>query len=97
MVCAGREGRFALEDALCAGVMVRALERAGAASGLHDGAVAARALAEEWGGDLPEALGRTAAARRLEEIGRGEDVAFCAQVNRTAVVPRFRDRKIVAE
>jgi 2-phosphosulfolactate phosphatase len=97
IVCAGREGRFALEDAVCAGAMVRGLAEAGASLELNDGAMAARSLAGRHMRDLHVVLERTAAGRHLESIGRGEDLAFCATVDRTDIVPRFRDRKITLE
>jgi 2-phosphosulfolactate phosphatase len=97
IVCAGREGRFALEDAVCAGAMVRGMEAAGVALELNDGALAARALAARHMRDLERMLELTAAGRHLVEVGRGEDLAFCAAVDRTDVIPRFRDRKITLE
>lgn len=97
LVCAGREGRFALEDALCAGAIVRGLEDADARVEGNDGATAAASLAARHLPKLPKALAKTAAGRRLAEIGRGDDVVFCATVDRTDVVPRFRDRKLTLE
>jgi 2-phosphosulfolactate phosphatase len=97
IVCAGREGRFALEDVVCAGAVVRGLKDAGADLELNDAAMAARSLAGRHMRDLAWMLERTAAGRHLESIGRGEDLAFCAKVDRTDVVPRFRDRKITLE
>lgn len=97
LVCAGREGRFALEDAVLAGAVVRGLKEAGVALELNDAAVAAGELAAEHAGDLQRMLELTAAGRHLVEVGRGEDLAFCASVDRTDVVPRFSDRKITLE
>jgi 2-phosphosulfolactate phosphatase len=97
IVCAGREGRYALEDALCAGALVQELERSGAALELNDGARAARSMAVALDGGWMGAIRETAAARRLMEIGRAEDVEFCTRLNRTSVVPRFRDRTLTAE
>lgn len=96
IVCAGREGRFGLDDALCAGALIRAVERAGVEPTLNDAGRAARTLI---GGQEPDAalLRDTAAAHHLRSIGLGDDVDFCARVNRTELVPRFRDRKITAE
>lgn len=96
LVCAGREGGFAFEDAVCAGALVRGVESAVGDVTLNDAATAARKLA---GGkrDLTRMMEATAAGRRLEEIGRGDDLAFCAQVDRTDVVPRLRDRKLTVE
>lgn len=95
IVCSGREGRFALEDALCAGALVRALGPADAEP--NDAAVAAAALAERHMDDLVDAMTSTAAGRRLAQIGLDADVEFCARLDRTTVVPRFRDRKITLE
>ncbi len=96
LVCAGREGRFAVEDALCAGSIVRALEERGMVLELNDGAVAARTLAGRED-RFTQMIEESAAGERLAEIGRAEDLAFCAQVDRTDVLPRLRDRKITVE
>ena len=96
VVCAGRDGRFGLDDALCAGALIRALERLGPAPVLNDAAAAARRLVDGRR-SVPRVLAETAAGAYLAGIGRAEDVAFCALVDRTDVVPRFRDRKITAE
>ena len=96
IVCAGREGRFGLDDARAAGALVRAVQELGPDPALNDAAVAARALVgrrRHFAGALEE----TAAGRHLKEIGRAEDIAFCAEVDRTDVVPRFRDRKITVD
>jgi 2-phosphosulfolactate phosphatase len=97
LVCAGREGRFALEDAVCAGAVVRGVEVAAGAVELNDGALAARALARRHLDDLEGMLVATAAGRHLTEVGRGEDLSFCATLDRTDVIPRFRDRKLTLE
>lgn len=96
IVCAGREGRFAVEDAVCAGAIVDGLAAQDVALELNDAAEASRTLA---GGkkSLERVLAESAAGRRLEEIGRGEDLKFCAQLDRTQVLPRLRDRKITLE
>ena len=102
IVCSGVSGgrAFALDDALVAGFLVESLathaDGAGAdPASLDDAATAARALYRaELGTDLAttpsrwaEALRRTASGRHLEAIGLGEDIAFCAAVDATAVVP----------
>jgi 2-phosphosulfolactate phosphatase len=97
IVCAGREGRFALEDAVCAGALVRGIEAAGLTLELNDGGRAARALAGQHMADLEGMLELTAAGRHLREVGRGEDLSFCASVDRTDAIPRFRDRKLTLE
>jgi 2-phosphosulfolactate phosphatase len=94
LVCAGREGRFGLDDALCAGALIRALEADGAVA-LNDAGQAARRLFGDV--DVAERLADTAAGRHLAAIELAADVDFCSRVDRTDVVPRFRDRKITAE
>lgn len=100
ILCAGREGRFSLEDALCAGVIARALnERRSKGTTLeaNDGARAAMLLAGRYGRRLPAFLAQTAAGKRLVELGRRAEIEFCASLDRYAEVPRLQDRRIVLE
>ena len=96
VVCAGRERRFSLDDAVCAGAIVRALcgERFAAGEGLPDTAHAAMVLAESRFDDLKSLFAGTAAGRQLVEAGLGEDLEFCAQVYRHDIVPRFHNGQI---
>jgi 2-phosphosulfolactate phosphatase len=96
IVCSGREKRFSLDDAVCAGALVTGLRERLGPDGLelndaaYTAALAARARLDE----LEQLLGRTAAGRQLIEAGLGEDLAFCAQLDRHAIVPHFRDRQV---
>jgi len=95
VVCAGKEGTFALEDAVFAGALAnRLLELKDDALERNDAAVAAMALATRFGGSLLPLLRRTAAGRAIIEIGLGGDLDFCADIDRFDVVPEFKDRKI---
>jgi 2-phosphosulfolactate phosphatase len=79
VVCAGFKGRFALDDAYCAGRIVQLLggERT-------DAAKAADVIASAF----PTAYeGLT--ARTYGPPGLEEDIAFCAREDRLDVVPRF--------
>ncbi len=94
VVCAGRKSRFALDDAVCAGHVVRAvIERAAAPVTLDDGATAARDLAGRYGVS-GEMLAGTAAGRALVEAGLGADLALCASADRHQIVPMMYDRVI---
>ncbi len=90
IVCAGRLGGFALDDALAAGCLVeRLLENAGPADEpieLSDGALAARRI---WQGDsdVVAALRETTSGRMVAWHGPEEDLAFCARVDASGVVP----------
>jgi 2-phosphosulfolactate phosphatase len=95
VLCAGREGLFALEDAVCAGFLVRRLEAShGQPLDLGDGARAARALCE-WA-DPPDAafLEETEAGQQLVEAGLGSDLERCSLLDRHRVVPELDDRMI---
>jgi len=52
-------------------------------------------LAGQQGGWL-DAFGASGAARQLSEVGLGDDVKFCAQPDRVAIVPVYADRRIAA-
>lgn len=96
VVCSGRENRFALDDALCAGMLLNALlppEREGVV--LNDGARVAADLAEKYEVS-PQFLRSTAAGRALVEVGLGGDLELCASVDRHDLVPEMRDRRIAA-
>lgn len=93
-ICAGREGLFSLEDALCAGLLVRRLEASrGESLELGDGARAARALAEL---SEPSAgfLAGTDAGAMLVEAGFAADLDVCARLDRQRVVPIMEERVI---
>lgn len=95
IVCAGRERRFALEDAVCAGALIRGVhERVGGTRRWNDAAAASVQLARRHLARIDATLRRTSAGRQLIEQGFGADLAFCGQVDRYDLVPRFRDRQV---
>ncbi|MDQ2910439.1 MAG: 2-phosphosulfolactate phosphatase [Actinomycetota bacterium] len=79
VLCAGYKDAFAIDDAYCAGRIVRLLgaERT-------DAAVAAELIAERF----PEAIDGIN-ARTYGPPGLEEDIAWCSQVSVLDVVPRF--------
>jgi 2-phosphosulfolactate phosphatase len=96
LLCAGREGRFALEDALCAGVIARRIlaGRRRTDHQLNDAAMTAMLLARRFEKKLPEAIRRTSAGKRLFELGRGGDVEYCVRADHHDRVPVVRDRRV---
>jgi 2-phosphosulfolactate phosphatase len=92
LLCAGRDGAFSLEDAWCAGRIARQVgARIGNVIG-NDATTAALRFARRPA--TVHALARTAAARRLRELGRNEDVVFCAVEDRYNAVPVFEAHRI---
>jgi 2-phosphosulfolactate phosphatase len=97
ILCAGREGRFSLDDALCAGSLVRTLREGHAGRvRMNDGALAASALERRYRGHLAAVMRRTFAARQIVEAGHADDIAYCLTRDRHDVVPVMSDRQIVA-
>jgi len=79
VVCAGFQGAFALDDAYCAGRIVKLL-----GAGRTDAAIAAELVAAAF----PTAL-EGLNARTYGPPGLEEDIAFCARENVLDVVPRL--------
>jgi 2-phosphosulfolactate phosphatase len=95
LVCAGTNGRFALEDAICAGRFVRGVARRGIQPVLGDAASVASIVDRRMGADLTAVLRDSEHGRALIEGGLGEDVDYCAGVDRHPVIPVYRDRQVV--
>lgn len=94
LVCAGREGRFSLDDAVCAGMILGRLEeRADAPLAMDDTAAASQALARGVSVDA-SFLRRTDAGRALMDVGLDADLEHCAKVDLHPVVPEMQDRMV---
>lgn len=95
LVCAGKEDRFSLDDAVCAGLLLARARELGPPGEpeLNDAARAALDLARSHRPDR-DFLAGTAAGRALLQVGLGDDLPFCAQQDRHDVVPEMEDRMI---
>ncbi|HEU5370588.1 MAG TPA: 2-phosphosulfolactate phosphatase [Ktedonobacterales bacterium] len=82
-VCSGRLGRPAVDDSLCAGVLLEHLERlaraAGSALMLRDGARLACQVAAGTPAPI-DLLRASAAGQAVAKVGLEHDLAFCAEV-----------------
>lgn len=95
LACAGKERRPALDDLLCAGHLVRILERRlGEEIELGAGARDALALAASVGEPDPTWLAETAAGRALVDVGLAADLNWCAEVDATLGVPVLKEGAI---
>ena len=93
VICAGREKRFALEDAYTAGRFVKALRKNTRKIALNDAANVALDLAGKYKTWL-EAFEASEAARLLQEVDLADDVTYAARADRFDVVPLYADRRI---
>jgi 2-phosphosulfolactate phosphatase len=90
IACAGRSRRFALEDAVAAGVVVERLTETVATNAgectLTEAARACVRLRRSYP-DLLTPLLESNAGRHLTEIGAGDDISFCARLDVSETVP----------
>lgn len=93
ILCAGREKRFAAEDAYTAGRLLKTVKRGLKPVALSDAATAALALTAAYA-SWTDALERSEAAHALAEADLGADVRFAARADRFNVVPSYADRRI---
>jgi 2-phosphosulfolactate phosphatase len=93
VVCAGTLGRFALDDAVAAGVLVERLVEAardrGQGHNLTEAAVAAVRLRNSYP-DLQTPLQDSVAGRLLASLGVHDDVPYCSRLDVTDTVPILR-------
>ena len=92
LVCAGCQGRFSLEDALCAGTLIAGL---GEDMYLTDAARVCLTLYEHWGlGQLASLVADSEHGQRLKSKGYSQDITLALDVDGWPVVPIYRDGEI---
>jgi 2-phosphosulfolactate phosphatase len=93
VVCAGQDDRFALEDAVCAGMLIERLCEAGEME-LNDGAHAARLLYRQNEASIPSLLRDCEHGRYLESLGFGTDLDVCGRVDSLRVLPIVKEGRV---
>lgn len=96
ILCAGREKRFALEDAYAAGRFAQALlpGRERRSADLDDAAIASLELVRRYGDKWKTAVAASAAASELKAKGFKADVAAAIEVDTYSIVPEYAGRLI---
>ncbi|WP_274365354.1 2-phosphosulfolactate phosphatase [Paenibacillus thermotolerans] len=90
LLCSGTKDVFALEDGLCAGLIVHEIRKAAEAHVAVSDFAAAMADAYAYNANrLPEALLACDSGVRLTSLGLAEDVLFCARTNQFSLVPVY--------
>lgn len=88
----GDGGKFSLEDTVCGGMLIdRIITTEGDSATLTDAAHSAHILYKRFEANLIEAFYVSSHGRDLAAKGYEADLAYCAQVDTTHIVPRFRD------
>ena len=97
IVCAGRDGSFALEDAYAAGrLAVAALGGRKPRKGLNDAALAALDLVRRYGDAWYRPLAYSRGGRELIRLGFRADVEDAARLDAYPVLPHLHDRRVTA-
>ncbi len=95
LVCAGKFGRFSMEDAVCAGMIVARLkDRLGDGLELSDSAGAAEIIYRSNSVDTWTLLRNCDHGKYLDSIGFTEDLRVCAEVDALSVVPIVQQGRI---
>lgn len=95
VVCAGRGGSFALDDAYCAGRLVAATLGDGKSrQRLNDAALASLDLVRRYGDRWERPLARSRGGRELLKLGFRADLQDAARLDAYPVLPQFHERRV---
>ena len=86
ILCAGTDGKFSMEDALCAGLIADRLKDH---YHLSDKALAVQAMYEAYQDNLVARVGQTSHALYLTKLGFADDVKLCLEKDVFPVAPVF--------
>ncbi|AEN73675.1 2-phosphosulfolactate phosphatase [Rhodothermus marinus SG0.5JP17-172] len=95
IICAGRNNRVALDDALCAGLILHRLWEGREPEYVSDAAHIALTQYLHDRDRLADALRHSNHARWLIEKGYGADVEYCLQLDALPVLPYYRENRLV--
>jgi 2-phosphosulfolactate phosphatase len=96
IVCAGKEGRFSLEDAFCAGGVITKLNSKRKLS-LDDPGLVCQELWEDYKNNPLKLLQTCNHGIYLQSLGMSADLEFCSQVDIYDRVPRWTGKALRLE
>lgn len=90
LVCAGKMGRFGLEDAVCAGMFVNEFLRDSSHEvALNDASRTAKLLFDYYHRDILKLLRESSHGNYLLTLGLDKDLEFAAQIDSERIVPEL--------
>lgn len=96
LLCAGNHDDFALEDGLCAGLLIEHLQKhCSSVVETNDFGTAMLGLYKNSSNRVIETVAGASTGKRLIKMGFGRDVQRCSQVDVSTVVPRLQGDMIV--
>lgn len=90
ILCAGDNGRFSLEDTVCAGKLITEITKLKEDVQLTDSARSSVALNKSFGKSIIKMLTETEHGTKLKENGFDEDLNYCAKLSKSDVVPFYK-------
>ena len=96
IICAGSNGTFSLEDAVCAGGFAGYLSSFIPSAYLSDSAVAAECLYSNFSDNLLGFLQSTSHGMYLTDLGFSDDIECAADLNSLTVVPMISGDSIIS-
>ncbi|MDB5056237.1 MAG: 2-phosphosulfolactate phosphatase [Bacilli bacterium] len=98
LLCAGTNDLFSWEDGLCAGCIVNEMVNySEARPDINDFGLCMQSSFLQVKDLLPQALLQCANGKKLRGLGFEEDIAYCAQMNLTELVPIFDQGVILSQ
>jgi 2-phosphosulfolactate phosphatase len=88
----GDGGNFSFEDTICGGMLIELITQQETKHfTLTDASRCAQILYQRFKDNLLEAFHLSSHGKELIDRGFGEDLAYCAQIDMTDIVPQFKD------
>ena len=96
ILCAGKNGQFGLEDAVCGGMIIdKIADLKDKSFTLNDGAVAAQTIYLYYAKNITEMLNQASHGKRLIEIGHEADLIECGQIDSIETIPILSGNELV--
>jgi 2-phosphosulfolactate phosphatase len=91
LLASGWQGKFNLEDSICAGAITEALLDTGAYHSDEDSTIASMFLFQQARENYFGFLKASSHRRRLRNLNLNEDIKYCLTPNQTRVIPVYRN------
>lgn len=95
LLASGWQGKFNLEDSICAGAITDALLQTGSYMSDEDSTIAAMFLFQKARQNYFGFLKASSHRRRLRNLNLNEDIKYCLTPNQTDVIPVYQDGYLV--
>lgn len=94
-LCSGWQGKFNLEDTICAGAISDFLLKSGQYTSDEDSSIAAKYLFQSASNNYLGYLKSSSHRRRLKNLNLNEDIKYCLTPDQTTVIPILQNGKLV--